>query len=57
MFEISQCMREYEEDNPEEELTEWYKDGVKAANLDPHDETPHEFSTTGTFTIEQGIKE
>jgi hypothetical protein len=36
MFEISQCMREYEEDNPEEELTEWYKDSVEQTGVVPH---------------------
>jgi hypothetical protein len=46
-------MAEYEDEEP---LTEWYRDGVEATNLDPHDETPHEFSTTGTFTVEEGVK-
>ena len=52
-FGISENMAEYEDEEP---LTEWYRDGVEAANLDPHDETPHEFSTTGTFVIEEGVK-
>lgn len=34
---ISESMAEYEEDNEEdEELTEWYKEGVDKNNLEPH---------------------
>jgi hypothetical protein len=36
---ISECIREYEEENAEE-----------------LDETPHEFGTPGSFTIEEGLK-
>ena len=58
---ISESMAEWEREN-EDEVTTWYKDGVeetglepykKSDNVDPYDETPHEFSTTGTFTIEK----
>ena len=52
-FEISATMAEYEDEEP---LTEWYENGVKECELDPHDETPHEFSTSGTFVIEEGVK-
>jgi hypothetical protein len=52
-FEISATMAEYEDEEP---LTKWYQDGVEAANLDPHDPTPHEFSTAGRFVIEEGLK-
>jgi hypothetical protein len=54
-------MAESEREN-QDEVTTWYKDGVeetglephkKSKDFDPHDETPHEFSTTGTFTIEK----
>ena len=35
MFCISECMREYEEENAdEEELSEWYKDGVEKKGLE-----------------------
>jgi hypothetical protein len=34
-----------------ESIREWEED-----NREELDETPHEFSTTGTFTIEGGIK-
>jgi hypothetical protein len=33
MFGISESMREYEEENPEEELTEWIKDGAEKRSL------------------------
>ena len=37
MFGISESMAEYEEENEEEEeLTEWYKEGVDKNNLEPH---------------------
>ena len=61
MYGISESMAEYEAEN-QDEVTTWYKDGVEATglephkksdNVDPYDETPHEFSTTGTFTIEK----
>lgn len=35
-FGISESMAEYEEDEEEEELTEWYKEGVDKNNLEPH---------------------
>ena len=36
-FCISESMAEYEEENEDdEELTEWYKDGVEQAGLEPH---------------------
>jgi hypothetical protein len=34
MFGISESMREYEEENAEEELTEWIKDGVETRKLE-----------------------
>ena len=34
-FGISECIAEYED---AEELTEWYQDGVKQKNLEPHGE-------------------
>jgi hypothetical protein len=37
---ITESIREWEEDNAEEE----------------EDETPHEFGTPGSFTIEEGLK-
>jgi hypothetical protein len=52
-FEISATMAEYEDEEP---LTEWYKDGVEQCELDPHDETPHEFATPGQFVVEEGVK-
>jgi hypothetical protein len=33
MFGISESMREYEEENAEEELTEWLKDGADKRGL------------------------
>jgi hypothetical protein len=33
MFGISESMREYEEENAEEELTEWIKDGADKREL------------------------
>jgi hypothetical protein len=40
MFGISECMAEYEAEEAEEN----------------EDETPHEFATPGSFTIEEGVK-
>ena len=34
MFGISECMAEYESENPEEELTEWIKDGADKLKLE-----------------------
>lgn len=52
-FAISESMAEFEDKEP---LTEWYKDGVTDCDLDPYDETPHEFATPGQFTIYEGVK-
>jgi len=54
-FGISESMAEWEQEESEP-LTEWYKDGVEQCELDPHDEMPHEFSTTAQFVIEEGLK-
>jgi len=33
---ISESMAEWEDENPEDELTEWYEEGVEKLGLDPH---------------------
>jgi hypothetical protein len=35
-FGISESMREYEEENEQEELTAWYEEGVEKRGLEPH---------------------